>query len=264
MSVWTRNNIQVSGAGSTPMVLAHGYGCDQNVWRFITPAFEERYKLILFDHVGAGQSDLSAYSFEKYTTLRAYADDLLEICAELKVQNGIFVGHSVSAMIGVLAAIQTPQHFQKLVLIGPSPRYVNDPQYIGGFSREDIDGLLELLDSNHLGWAATMAPAIMGNPERPELGEELANSFCRTDPEIARQFARVTFLSDNRTDLPLLTIPSLILQCADDVCAPRAVGEYLHRELRASEIVFLHARGHCPHLSEPAEMVEAMCAFLDR
>jgi sigma-B regulation protein RsbQ len=263
MSILKRNNVTISGRGRTPMIFAHGFGCDQHMWRFVAPAFADDYKLILYDHMGAGRSDLSAYDRTKYSSIHGYADDLLEICRALDVKGGIFVGHSVSAMIGVLAAIKEPEHFAKLVLIGPSPCYVNDGDYVGGFSREDIEGLLDSLDSNYLGWSSAMAPVIMGNPEHPELGEELANSFCRTDPEIAKQFARVTFLSDNRADLPRLQIPALLLQCSADVIAPETVGQYMHRMLPNSTLMMLQATGHCPNLSAPSETIAAMRTFLD-
>jgi sigma-B regulation protein RsbQ len=244
------------------MIFAHGFGCDQNMWRFVTPAFEETYRIVLFDHVGAGQSDPSAYSRGKYESLKGYASDVLEICRELGLTRAIFVGHSVSAMIGVLAALQEPDRFERLVLVGPSPRYIDDEDYAGGFSREDIEGLLETLDSNYLGWSTAMAPVIMGNPDRPELGVELTNSFCRTNPEIAKHFARVTFLSDNRADLPRLTTRSLILQCRDDAIAPRSVGEYVHSQIPDSELVLLEATGHCPNLSAPQETIAAIQGFL--
>ena len=244
------------------MLFAHGFGCDQHMWRFVAPAFEEEYKVILFDHVGAGKSDLTAYNRAKYNSLNGYADDILEICRELNLEDGIFVGHSVAAMIGILAAIKEPERFTKLVLIGPSPSYINDGDYTGGFAREEIESLLDVLDSNYLGWSSTMAPAIMGRPDRPELGQELTNSFCRTDPEIAKHFARVTFLSDNRADLPKLKTRSLILQCSNDVIAPEAVGRYLHRTLADSHLVMMKATGHCPNLSAPDETIAAMKAFL--
>jgi sigma-B regulation protein RsbQ len=245
------------------MLFAHGFGCDQNMWRFITPAFENDYRIVLFDHVGAGGSDLAAYDRKKYATLGGYAADVLEICAVEGLSNAIFVGHSVSAMIGLLAAIREPDRFEQLILIGPSPRYVNEGSYVGGFDRSDIDGLLEFLDSNHMGWSATMAPVIMGNADRPELAAELTGSFCRTDPQIARDFARVTFLSDNRTDLPRVTTPSLVLQCSEDAIAPLPVGEYVHAHLPESRMVLLNATGHCPNLSAPEETVAAMKAYLD-
>jgi len=263
MSILKRNNVNIFGKGQKPMIFAHGFGCDQHMWRLITPAFEDEYKIILFDHVGAGQSDLSAYDPAKYSTLDGYVDDVLEICRELGVTGGIFVGHSVSAMIGILAAIKAPERFEKLVLIGPSPCYINDGDYVGGFTREDIEGLLDSLESNYLGWSSAMAPVIMGNADRPQLGEELTNSFCRTDPEIAKQFARVTFLSDNRADLPKLTTPALILQCSQDVIAPAAVGQYLHRALTKSTLVMMQATGHCPNLSAPSETIAAIRAYLD-
>ena len=262
MSVLKRNNVAVSGQGATPMVFAHGYGCDQNMWRFITPAFAPDYRLVLFDHVGAGRSDLAAYDRRKYSTLQGYADDLLEVCDAAGARGGVFVGHSVSAIVGVLAAIKEPDRFERLVLIGPSPCYVDDGGYAGGFTRAQIEDLLEFQDSNYLGWSSALAPVIMGNPDRPELAEELANSFCRTDPEIARQFTAVTFLSDNRADLPKVGTRSLILQCREDAIAPVAVGEYVHRHLPDSKLVLLAATGHCPHLSAPEETIAAMKAFL--
>jgi sigma-B regulation protein RsbQ len=261
-AVLKRNNVKVLGRGEQPMIFAHGYGCDQNMWRFITPAFEDRYRIVLFDHVGHGQSDAAAFDEAKYGSLNGYADDVLAICRELDLKDAIFVGHSVSAIIGALAAIKEPERFDRLILIGPSPRYINDGDYVGGFKQEDIEGLLDFLDSNHLGWSSTMAPVIMGNPERPDLGEELTNSFCRTNPEIAKHFARVTFLSDNRADLPNVRTKALILQCSQDAIAPEAVGRYMHQNLRGSEFVQLKATGHCPNLSAPEETIAAMEAFL--
>ncbi len=262
MNVIERNNVQVSGHGARAMLLAHGFGCDQNMWRFVAPAFEDRYRVVLFDHVGAGRSDLAAYDKRKYSTLDGYATDVLEICDALALSDVVFVGHSVSAMIGVLAARRAPDRFRALVLVGPSPRYLNDTDYVGGFSPEEIDGLLESLESNYLGWSSTMAPVIMGNADRPALGDELTNSFCRTNPDIAAHFARVTFLSDNRDDLPLVRTPTLILQCAEDVIAPQAVGEYVHRAMPVSDLVLMTATGHCPNLSAPEETVTAIAAFL--
>lgn len=262
MSVLQRNNVTVLGEGSTSIIFAHGYGCDQNMWRFITPAFVDKYQVVLFDYVGSGLSDISAYSRGRYSDLWGYADDVLEICTELDITHGIFVGHSVSAMIGVLAAIKEPQRFDKLALIGPSPSYINEGDYVGGFTRKDIDELLEFQDSNYLGWSSNLAPIIMGNPDRPELTEELTNSFCRTDPDIAKQFAAVTFLSDNRADLPQVKTRSLILQCQQDAIAPPVVGQYVHRHLSNSQIVILNATGHCPHLSAPEETIAAIKSFL--
>jgi len=232
------------------------------MWRFVAPGFENEFKVVLFDHVGAGGSDLSAYSREKYSTLHGYAVDVVEICRELHLSDVIFVGHSVSSMIGLLAAKQAPELFSRLVMVGPSPRYIDDEDYMGGFSAAQIEELLEFLDSNHLGWSQAMAPTIMGNADRPELGEELTNSFCRTDPEIAKQFARTTFTSDNRNDLAAVTIPTLVLQCSDDVIAPREVGEYVHAHIANSELVYLKATGHCPNLSAPEETTAAIRAFV--
>lgn len=262
MDVLKRNNVNVSGTGEKAMVFAHGFGCDQNMWRFITPAFKNEYKIVLYDHVGAGKSDSSAYSKMKYETLQGYADDLLEIYEALELQQTIFVGHSVSSMIGALAAIKAPDRFEKLVMIGPSPCYINSDGYKGGFSREDIEELLESLDSNYLGWSAAMAPAIMGNPDKPELGEELTNSFCQTNPEIARHFAHTTFLSDNRADIKKLQTKTLILQCSQDVIAPLEVGEYVHQNIKNSQMIVLKATGHCPNLSAPEETIAAIKSFL--
>ena len=262
MSVLRRNNVKVYGRGTQPMLFAHGFGCDQNMWRFVVPAFEEDYRVVLFDYVGHGGSDLRAYDRTKYATLEGYAGDVLEICRELALREVVFVGHSVSGMIGVLAAIREPERFARLVLIGPSPCYLDIGEYRGGFSREDLEGLLDFMDANYLGWASAMAPKIVGNPERPELGEELTNSFCRTDPEIAKQFARATFLSDNRADLPRVRVPSLVLQCSQDVIAAREVGEYVHRHLPGSRLVLMRATGHCPNLSAPQETIDAMKSFL--
>ena len=262
MSVYQRNHVKVSGRGMQPMLFAHGFGCDQNMWRFVAPAFEDDYRVVLFDHVGSGKSDLRAYRPAKYARLEGYADDVLEICRELALDEVVFVGHSVSAMIGLLAAVKDPQRFARLVLIGPSPCYLNVGEYRGGFSREELEGLLDFMDANYLGWSSAMAPKIIGNPQRPELGEELTNSFCRTDPEIAKHFARTTFLSDNRADLPKTSVPSLVLQCSQDIIAGSQVGEYVHRHLPGSRLVHMRATGHCPNLSAPQETIDAMKAFL--
>jgi sigma-B regulation protein RsbQ len=264
MDVLARNSVVQSGQpDGQAMMFAHGFGCDQNMWRDVAPAFEADYRVVLFDHVGAGHSDASRYDRQRYGSLHGYTADVLEIVAELDLTDVVFVGHSVSAMIGVLAAIERPDRFDRLIMVAPSPRYVDDGEYVGGFSQPDIEELLDSLDSNYLGWSAAMAPVIMANPDRPELGTELANSFCRTDPEIARQFAKVTFLSDNRPDLARVRTPSLVLQCSDDVIAPRSVGAYLHRELAGSTLVQLAATGHCPNLSAPGETVAAIKAYLN-
>jgi sigma-B regulation protein RsbQ len=263
MGVVGRFNVMVSGRpDGQPMVFAHGFGCDQHMWRHVAPRFEDEFRVVLFDHIGAGGSDLSAYDPGRYVSLGAYAEDVLTICRELRLRNVIFVGHSVSAMIGALAAAAEPQRFAKLVLVGPSPRYIDDGQYVGGFSEPDIAELLDSLESNYLGWSSAMAPVIMGNAERPELGEELTESFCRTDPQIARQFARVTFLSDNRADLTKVATPTLVLQSRQDVIAPVAVGEYVAAAIADSKLVVLDATGHCPNLSAPDATAAAIADFV--
>jgi sigma-B regulation protein RsbQ len=261
-SVLKRNNVRIQGTGDTAMMFAHGFGCDQNMWRFVAPAFESEFKTVLFDHVGAGASDLSAYDRQKYASLAGYADDVVDIGKELGFKDAVFVGHSVSSMIGVLAAEKAPGMFGKLVLVGPSARYIDDEGYTGGFSAAQIEELLVFLESNHMGWSAQMAPAIMGNPERPELGQELTNSFCRTDPEIAKAFARVTFTSDNRKDLARVSVPTLILQCSEDIIAGLQVGDFVNRAIPNSRMVVLNATGHCPNLSAPEEVISAMRTFV--
>ena len=257
-----RNNVHVRGAGDRAMVFAHGFGCDQNMWRCVAPAFEKDFMTLVFDHVGAGGSDLSAYDRTKYSSLSGYADDVVEIGRELGLQDAVFVGHSVSSMIGVLAARKAPGMFGKLVLVGPSARYIDDEGYVGGFSAQQIEELLQFLESNHMGWSTQMAPMIMGNPDRPELGQELTNSFCRTDPEIAKAFARVTFTSDNRQDLADVTVPTLVLQCSEDIIASQEVGEFVNRNLPNSRMIVLKATGHCPNLSAPEEVIAAMRTFV--
>jgi sigma-B regulation protein RsbQ len=263
MDVVERYNVQITGTpDGQPMVFAHGFGCDQHMWRYVAPRFEADFRVILFDHVGAGGSDPAAYDPDRYSSLHAYARDVLEICHGLDLTDVIFVGHSVSAMIGALAAIEEPERFAKLVFVGPSPRYIDDGAYVGGFGEQDVAELLESLESNYLGWSAAMAPVIMGNSERPELGEELTASFCRVDPRIARNFARVTFLSDNRTDLPRVTTPTLVLQCSNDAIAPTVVGEYVRDSMPDCTYVLLEATGHCPNLSAPDQTAEAIARFL--
>jgi len=262
MSVQRRNNVHVDGSGPATMFFAHGFGCDQNMWRLLAPVYAKRYRTVLFDLVGSGNSDLTAYDRTKYASLDGYADDVVEIIEEFGQGPALFVGHSVSAMIGMLANLKAPQRFAAQIMIGPSPCYINDDTYVGGFTRADIDSLLGTLESNYLGWSSNMAPAIMGAPDQPELGQELTNSFCRTDPEIAKQFARVTFLSDTRAQLRQLTTPTLIVQCNDDIIAPIAVGEYLHREMPNSTLSIIENVGHCPHLSAPSNSAAAIDAFL--
>jgi sigma-B regulation protein RsbQ len=262
MSSRLKNNVRVSGHGSRVMIFAHGYGCDQQMWRYVAPAFEDDFRVVLFDHVGAGGSQLSAYDPLKYTSLSGYADDVVALGRDLKITDAVFVGHSVSAMIGVLTVLRAPDLIGSLVLVSPSPRYIDDEDYLGGFGAAQIDELLEFLNSNQMGWSAAMAPIIMANADRPELGEELTASFCRMDPQIAHDFARVTFTSDNRKDLEKVTVPTLILQCSDDSIAPRQVGDYVHEHIAGSRIAYLNATGHCPNLSAPDEVIAAIRTFV--
>jgi sigma-B regulation protein RsbQ len=257
-----RNNVKVFGRGSQPMLFAHGFGCDQNMWRFVTPAFENDYKIVLFDYVGAGKSDASAYNRERYSSLQGYAQDILDICAALQLKDVILVGHSVSSMTGLLAAIEEPSYFERLVMVGPSPCYINNNGYKGGFERSDIEGLLDTMEKNYIGWANFLAPNIVGNKDRPELGQELTESFCSTDPVIARQFAEATFFSDNRRDLKKAKIPTLVLQCSEDIIAPTEVGEYVAGNLQRGTLKIMKATGHCPHLSHPDETISMIKEYL--
>ncbi|MES2692886.1 MAG: alpha/beta hydrolase [Verrucomicrobiota bacterium] len=258
-----RNNVTITGRGQRVMLLAHGFGCDQNMWRFTIPSFVDDYRIVIFDYVGSGKSDLGAYNADRYSNLNGYAQDVLEICEALDLRDVIFVGHSVSAMIGLLAALKAPNRFSCLVMLGPSPCYINyPPDYHGGFNRADIVELIDTMQQNYIGWANFLAPAIMKNADRPELAAELTQSFCSTDPRIARRFAEATFFSDNRADLPKLTLPSLILQCSEDMVAPVVVGEYMHRQMPKSTYRQLRASGHCPHMSAPEETNGAIREYL--
>ena len=259
--VLLRNNVKITGEGQ-PMLFAHGFGCDQKMWRFITPAFEKDYQLILFDYVGAGNSDKSAYDIEKYNDLNGYVQDILDIVTTLNLKNVILIAHSVSCMISLLSSIKEPHRFAKMVFIGPTACYINNGAYVGGFEKKDILDLLETMEKNYIEWANFLAPAIMKNPENPELGKELNQSFCSTDPTIAKQFAAVTFLSDNRKDLSKMTTPTLLLQCTNDLLAPKEVGEYLHREIPGSTLKIMNATGHCPHMSAPGETVSLIKNYL--
>ncbi|MDI4647529.1 alpha/beta fold hydrolase [Cohnella hashimotonis] len=258
-----RNHVTVRGEGDKVIVFAHGFGCDQSMWRFVAPAFEKHWKIVLFDFVGSGNSDKSTYDPVRYSELTGYATDVLEICEALEIRNIVYVGHSVAASIGILAAVQSPALFERLVLIGPSPRYINDlPDYIGGFEREDIEGLLGLMESNYAQWSNYLAPIVMGNPDRPALAEELEESFCKLDPEIAGIFARATFLSDHRDVLPKVKTPTLIMQCTEDLIAPLEVGAYMHQQIRGSSFRMMEATGHCPHVSHPDETVDLISEYL--
>ena len=255
------NVTRQGGTQGRVLMFAHGFGCDQNMWRFVAPHFKDDHQVILFDHVGSGHAE-AEYEPARYATLDGYADDVLRICSELDLREVVFVGHSVSAMIGVLAQVRAPERFAGLALVGPSPRYVNDDGYTGGFDRADIEEMLGALSSNYLGWSSAMAPAIVGNPDRPELGAELTESFCRADPAIAERFARATFLSDNRSDLALVTVPTLVMQCQEDLIAPKEVGEFVAAAIPDSRFALLDATGHCPNLSAPAEVARALECFL--
>ena len=261
-SILHRNNVKVFGKGSKPMVFAHGFGCDQHMWRFVTPAFENDFQIILFDYVGSGKSDISQYNKEKYASLQGYAQDVLDIIHALQLKEIIFVGHSVSSMIGALAALSEPALFDQLIMVGPSPRYINDESYVGGFEKRDIESLLDTMEKNYIGWANFLAPNIMGNANKPELSEELKESFCSTDPIIARQFAEVTFFSDNRRDLTGLKVPSLILQCSDDIIAPMEIGYYMQKSIPNSTLRIMKATGHCPHMSAPEETIAIIQEYL--
>ncbi|MBM7660026.1 sigma-B regulation protein RsbQ [Bacillus mesophilus] len=263
LDVIKRNNVNVTGKGTQAIVLAAGFGCNQNMWKFLIPAFEQNYKIVLFDYVGAGGSDLSAYDSQKYSNLSGYTQDLVDVLDYLDLKDVIFIGHSVSSIIGLLASIEKPTLFKRLIMIGPSPCYINDlPDYYGGFDKEAIDGLFSIMDRNYIGWVNQLAPIIMKNSDRPELTKELADSFCSTDPIIARNFARVTFYSDNRHDLPKAVVPSLILQCSDDTIAPTSVGEYMLRNMPLSQLYYMNTTGHCPHLSHPKETIELIGKYL--
>jgi sigma-B regulation protein RsbQ len=262
MSLIDRHAVTITGNGTKPMVFVHGYGCDQNMWRLMAPCFEDTHKVVLYDQIGAGRSDLSAYDKVKYQNLEGYADDLIAICDELALGPAIVVAHSVSGTIALLAAKKRPELFENLVMVGPSPCYINDGNYVGGFDRSDIDDMLEFLQLNHVGWSSQMAPIIMGNPDRPELAEELEVSFCRTDPQIAKQFARATFLSDHRADLPQVQTPTLILQSDDDTIAPVSVGTYMQQNMPNAQMVMLRAQGHCPHISSAPLVSEAILDYL--
>ena len=259
-----RNNVVVKGQGPETIIFAHGFGCSQKMWKHVAPHFEDQYRTVLFDYVGSGQSDASHYSSKRYSTLHGYAQDILDICRVLGIRDAVLVGHSVSSMISVLAALQEPSYFKKLVLVGPSPYYFPDGQYQGGLEREDVDSLFEMMDNNYLGWSSFLAPLVMGNPDKPELTEELANSFCSTDPAIAREFARVTFYSDTRPYLPKLQTESLTLQCAQDVLASEEIGKYIEKHTPNNTLVNLKATGHCPHLSAPEEVVSSIKAYLGK
>jgi sigma-B regulation protein RsbQ len=259
-----RHNVQVWGSGSSTLLFAHGMGCDQKVWRLITPAFEADYTIVAFDYIGSGKSEWSAYNKDKYSSLHGYGADMQDICSALALQNVVLVAHSVSSMIGLLAAMDNPALFKAIVMIGPSPYYMNDKGYAGGFERQEIEALLDLMETNYRKWAGAFAPLAMGNSNKPELSQDLNASFCSTDPAITLDFARLTFLSDNRSDLPKLQTPCLILQTAEDIIAPLSVGAYMHQALPGSTLVYMKATGHFPHLSAPEETVNEIKHYLEK
>jgi len=259
-----RNHVKISGNGKQTILFANGFGCDQTMWRSVAKEFEEDYRVVLFDYVGSGKSDIQAYDSNRYNDLSGYAQDVLDICEALELKDVIFVGHSVGSMIGALASIAQPERFERLILVGPSPCYLNDPpNYFGGFTREDLLGLIDMMERNYIGWAKFFAPTVMNNSDRPELTEELEESFCSTDPIIARQFALATFFADNRSDLSKVSVPSLILQCSQDVIASYEVGQYVHQQLHNSIFTLMKATGHCPHLSHPEETISHIRQFLN-
>ena len=263
MSVATRLNARVLGAAGAPaMVFAHGFGCDQSMWHRVVPAFATDHQLVLFDLLGWGRSDVAAYDPERYSRLESHAEDVVDLCHELGLEDVVFVGHSVSAMIGALAHLAAPDLFSALVMVGPSARYLDDDSYVGGFAPRDVDDLLELMDSNHLGWQAPLASMLLPDPEHPELTAELEETFCRAQPDIARQFARVTFQGDNRADLAKVAVPTLVVQSQHDTIAPLSAGRFVHQQIAGSRMVVIDGHGHCPHLSSPTETAAAIREFL--
>jgi sigma-B regulation protein RsbQ len=260
-AVLTRNNVHVIGQGKPPLLLCNGFGCNQNIWHYLIRELTQQYQLVLFDHVGSGGTDLKAYTSDKYATLGGYMQDVVEICQALNLRNATIVGHSVGATIAMLAAIEAPTHFTRVVLLAPSPCYINEPGYYGGFERKDLLQVLAAMEEDYRSWTNMFADLLMGPKNTASLGQELAGFFCETDSTIAREFARVTFFSDNRSDVPRLQLPTLILQCSDDVAGPREVGEYLLAHLPQAQLVTLTTAGHCPHLSAPLETLHAIRDF---
>jgi sigma-B regulation protein RsbQ len=255
-------NVNVMGDGKPTLLFCNGFNCNQHIWQHITPTLAKHYRLILFDQMGTGESDLRAYDGQQYATLARYAQDVIAICHALDLHEAVVVGHSIGAMIGLLAAVQAPQYFSKVVLLAASPCYLNEPGYYGGFERADMLSLLAEMDRDYLGWATTFATMLIGTDQPVSLGYELADYFCQADPTIAKQFARLGFLTDNRADLPHLHLPTLLLQCAQDVAVPQQVNAYLLAHLPQATLVALPTSGHCPHLSAPFEVVAALREFI--
>ncbi|MFT6528800.1 MAG: sigma-B regulation protein RsbQ [Psychrosphaera sp.] len=259
-----RNNVNVIGQGEQTIVLAHGFGCDQQMWRFLTPMLDKNYKVVLFDYVGCGKSDLSSYDKTKYSTLKGYAYDVIEVCEALNLKNVILIGHSVSSIIGMHAAILSPSLFSHLVMVCPSPCFLNfPPEYIGGFEKEDLVELINLMDKNYIGWANYLAPLVMGENNDSEYINELNRSFCSTDPKYAKPFAEATFFSDDRKALSQLTVPSLILQSSNDKLASQEIGRYMQSQISNSKLNIIYADGHCLHMTKPEAVYKALIRFID-
>jgi sigma-B regulation protein RsbQ len=264
MDIRKRNNVHILEGDGPVLLYAHGFGCNQTMWNRVTPAFQKTHKQILFDYVGSGKSDVAAFDPLRYSTLQGYAQDVLDVCDALELSSGVtFVGHSVSSSVGLLASIERPELFDRLILVGPSPCFLNHPpEYSGGFAREDLEGLLSLMEQNYVGWANYLAPVVMGNPLGTPLTGELSDSFCSTDPVTAGVFARATFFADSRADLPKVSRPCLILQHRNDALAPLSVGDYLHAHLKGSTLKVLDVTGHCGHMTNPALVIDAMREYL--
>jgi sigma-B regulation protein RsbQ len=262
LSILQRNNVKVLGDGEETLILAHGFGSDQTAWRYQIPELQTRYRIVLFDHVGAGKSDFDAYSPRRYSSLYSYAEDLLDLCAVLKLNQCGLVGHSVSGMVSLLAALVEPDRFSKLIFISASPRYLNDVGYMGGFEQTDLDALYAAMSSNYYAWASGFAPIAMRNPDKPELATEFANTLAAIRPDIAQAVARVIFQSDHRADLPKLKVPTFILQASDDVAVPMQVGQYMAAKIPKSQYIPIDATGHLPHLSAPDTVSRAIAKCL--
>ena len=262
MNALKKNNVTITGLGTQPLIFAHGFGTDQSAWRFIQNDFEDRFKLILYDNVAAGKSDDTVFSPNKYNNLYTYANDLLDICREIDLSDAYFVGHSVSGMIGMLAAIEEPRYFSKIVMVGASPRYLNDDGYVGGFDQTGIDRLYAAMTANYYAWVNGFAGLAMGNPDRPELSQEFARTLSSIRPDIAISVAKTVFQSDYRSELPKFGIETLILQSTDDIAVPQEVGEYLHAHLKGSKLINVNSTGHLPHISAPREVSKAVSDFI--
>ncbi|ARD48227.1 alpha/beta hydrolase [Sporosarcina sp. P37] len=263
LDIIKRNAVRITGTGQETIVFAHGFGCDQTVWNRLIPAFEKQYRVITFDYVGSGQSDKSAYTAERYETLSGYAQDVIEICDALNLKDILYVGHSVSGMIGVLASIERPDLMSKLIMIGPSPHYLNEPDYYGGFEREDIDELLDMMEMNYKEFTKYLAPIAMKNEDRPHLSAEFESMLYTNNPGIARRFAEATFMSDVREELSKVTVRTLILQPTEDSIVPLEVGEYIQQRIPNSELVVMQAKGHNPHISHPEETIRDIKRFIE-